>query len=323
MTAAGRALRVAVILPCHNEGEAIGRVVRDFRVALPDAEIHVFDNNSTDDTVERALEAGARVIREPRQGKGNVMRRAFAEIDADVYVTADGDGTYDAARAPEMVRLLVEDRLDMVVGVRRDTAPGAYRQGHRVGNSMFNLLFRYSFGAQFTDILSGYRVFSRRFVKSFAALSSGFEIETEMSVHALQLRLPTAEIETDYCERIEGTTSKLRTYRDGLRILLRILLLLKRLRPSLLFGVLALAFSLLSLALGLPIVFEFIETGLVPRFPTAFAAASLMVMALISVTTGLVLDTVAYAHREAKRLHYLTIPKYAAAVVVDCEDAGR
>lgn len=302
-----RTERIVVILPCLNEEVAIAGVVKAFRRCLPEAEIVVIDNGSTDQTIERALEAGAQVRRHGMRGKGNALRYAFASIEADIYVIADGDGTYDAAAAPVLVDKLCHEGLDMVVGVRRDTAAEAYRRGHRLGNRLFNILVQWTFGGRFTDIFSGYRVFSRAFVKSFPALSNGFDIETEMSVHAIELNMPIAEIPTAYRERAEGSASKLNTYRDGLRILSRILLLSKHLRPLMLFSIAAILLSVASLALGLPVVFEFIETGLVRRLPTALAAASLGIMALISFATGLVLDTIAYGQRENKRLFYLTV----------------
>lgn len=299
---------VAVILPCFNEAGAIGEVVAAFRAALPDASIYVFDNASTDATAEEARTAGAMVITETTRGKGNVMRRAFAEVEADVYVMADGDGTYDAARAPEMVALLLEERLDMVVGARADAGGNTYRRGHRMGNRLFNEAVAFLFGRRFTDIFSGYRVMSRRFVKSFPALSRGFEVETELTVHALQLRLPTREVPTAYRERASGTASKLNTYRDGLRILWNILIFTKQFRPFLLFSSLAAVLALVSLALGLPVVEEYLESGLVPRLPTAVLATGIMLMAALSFGTGLVLHSVSVSQAETKRLFYLSLP---------------
>lgn len=304
---AGKSGRVAVILPCLNEEAAIAGVVQEFRRHLPQADIIVIDNGSTDRTADCAIAAGARVRRCSRRGKGNALRFAFADIDADIYLIADGDGTYDAAAAPLLVGRLDEEGLDMVVGIRRDIAAEAYRRGHRLGNQVFNRLVYWTFGGRFTDIFSGYRAFSRRYVKSFPALANGFDIETEMSVHAIELNLPTAEILTDYRERASGSSSKLNTYSDGLHILWRIMLLLKHLRPLALFTLAALLLGGLSLLLGLPVVFEFLETGLVRRLPTALAAASLGIMALISFATGLILDTLAYAQRENKRLFYLAV----------------
>lgn len=304
---AAQSARVAIILPCLNEEAAIVGVVRAFRQHMPKAEIFVIDNGSTDRTAEQALAAGAVVRRHGMRGKGNALRYAFASIEADIYVTADGDGTYDAAAAPMLVDKLCQEGLDMVVGVRRDSIAEAYRRGHRLGNRLFNILLQWTFGGRFTDIFSGYRVFSRAFVKSFPALSNGFDIETEMSVHAIELNMPIAEIPTAYRERAEGSASKLNTYRDGLRILSRILLLSKHLRPLMLFSIVAILLSGASLMLGLPVVFEFIDTGLVRKLPTALAAASLGIMALISFATGLILDTIAYGQRENKRPFYLAV----------------
>jgi glycosyltransferase involved in cell wall biosynthesis len=301
-------LEIAVILPCYNEGAAIGDVVEDFRRALPGATVYVYDNNSTDDTVAVAEAAGAAVRHEPMQGKGNVVRRAFADVEADVYVMADGDGTYDAERAGALVALLCERQLDMVVGTRHDDSPDAYRRGHRFGNRMFNKAIAWLFGDRFTDVLSGYRVFSRRFVKSFPALSAGFEIEPELTVHAIQLRMPVAEMPTMYSSRAEGTESKLRTYRDGLRILLAIGRFIQRVRPLLFYGVFAVALALLSAGLGYPVFVEFVETGLVPRFPTVILATGVMVLAALSLAIALILNANSRSQLEMKRLKYLEYP---------------
>jgi glycosyltransferase involved in cell wall biosynthesis len=300
---------MAIILPCHNEGKTIARVVEDFRRHLPSATIYVYDNNSSDDTIAEAQRAGAVVRQEPMQGKGFVIRRALSQIEADVVVLADGDGTYDAASAPELVNLLCSQELDMVVGVRQPVEEGVYPDGHRFGNKLFNAIVAWLFGKGFRDIFSGYRALSRPFVKSFPSLSRGFEIETEISVHALQLNLPTAELAIPYSRRIEGSASKLRTYADGISILLTILRLVRHHRPFLLFGVIALLSALMSLAIGIPIFLEFLRTGLVPRFPSAILAASLMVIAVISFMTGVILDSVAYFAAEQKRLSYLLIPR--------------
>jgi glycosyltransferase involved in cell wall biosynthesis len=297
--------RIAVLLPCFNEAAAIAGVVESFRAALPGAEIVVIDNRSTDDTAAVARAAGAAILEEPLRGKGNVLRRAFAEVEADVYVIADGDGTYDAARAPEMVALLGRDRLDMVVGVRVDCGGKEYRAGHRGGNRLFTLAVGRLFGRRFTDIFSGYRVLSRRFVKSFPAISRGFEIETELTVHALQLRLPCAEVETAYGERVAGTESKLNTYRDGLRILWHVVKFTMVYRPIIFYGAWAGLLTLGSLGLGLPVVATFLETGLVPRLPTALLATGLMLMAAVGLVTGVILHTVSHGQRETKRLFYL------------------
>ena len=301
--------RVAVILPCYNEAAAIGDVVRAFRTALPHAVIYVYDNNSQDDTAHRAREAGAQVRRETRQGKGHVVRRMFADVEADIYILADGDGTYDAASAPAFVEKLVSEQLDMVVGSRLTTYAGeAFRRGHRFGNDLLTGFLGLCFGRTFTDILSGYRVFSRRFVKSFPALSAGFEIETELSVHALELRMPIAEVSTDYRARTAGTASKLRTYRDGFRILMMIVTLFKEERPLAFFSIIAGVLALSAVLLAYPVFITFFETGLVPRFPTAILATGLMILACLSLTCGFVLDTVTHGRREMKRLAYLSIP---------------
>jgi len=298
--------RIAVLIPCYNESAAIAGVVRDFRTALPTAKIYVFDNNSADGTATIARGAGAIVRHERRQGKGHVVRRMFADIEADIYVLADGDGTYDAAAAAAMVRELIENQLDMVVGVRRsEDAESTYRRGHQFGNRLFSRIVSILFENQFTDILSGYRVMSRRFVKSFPALAKGFEIETQLTVHALELSVPCAEYATAYYARAVGTESKLRTYRDGARILLAILLLFKETRPLTFFGLLGLFCAGLSAAFGMSVIIEYFETGLVPRFPTAILATGLALMAAISFTAGLTLDTVSRGQRELKRLYYL------------------
>ena len=304
---------MAVILPCYNEGQAIARVVAEFRAALPAADIYVFDNASTDDTAIQARAAGANVRRIAERGKGNVLRQAFAQIEADVYVVADGDGTYDAAQAPELIAALWTDRLDMVVGTREAAEPGqAYRDGHQTGNRMFNWLIHRLFAGQFLDIFSGYRILSRPFVKSFPALASGFETETEMSLHAIQLGLPCREIATRYGARMDGSQSKLKTYRDGARILWFIVRLLKHLRPLYLATVLGAYIAALSVGVGTPVIVEFLQTDLVPRLPTAMAAAALMIIAVLGVMTGLILDGVAYAQQETKRLAYLAVDRLAS-----------
>lgn len=301
------AVEVAVLVPCYNEELTIERVVRDFLRALPTARIFVYDNYSTDDTAGRARAAGAIVRAEPWPGKGNVVRRMFADIDADVYVMADGDATYDPTVAPDMVRRLLAERLDMVVGTRNDVFSNAHRAGHGFGNWLFNHLYREMFGPTFTDIFAGYRVFSRRFVKSFPAISSGFEIETEMSVHASQLRMPVSEIGTSYGARREGSVSKLRTFRDALRILGTLLLLYKEIQPARFFGTIAAFLTLVSLGLAYPLFETYLETGLVPRFPTAILATGLMVLAATSLVSGLILDSVARGRLEYKRLLYLSL----------------
>ena len=296
---------IAVILPCYNEGTAIARVVADFRRALPKACIYVFDNDSTDDTAEAAAKAGAFVRKEHRLGKGNVVRRAFAEIDADIYVMADGDGTYDASQSSAMIALLHRERLDMVVGARKAVRSSAYRPGHRFGNRMLNILLQIIMNSPFKDIFSGYRVFSRAFVKSFPALSMGFETETEMTLHALDLRLPVREIDSLYTEAPPGTASKFNTWRDGIRILLCMIYLSFSYRPLFMFGSAGVFLIFLSLAVGIPIVGDYLETGLVARFPTAFAVASTMVIASVCLTSGLILECVSSRARELKRLLYL------------------
>lgn len=298
---------IAVLIPCYNEEAAIGKVVQDFRAALPEATVYVYDNNSKDRTVEVARAAGAVVRHEPLQGKGNVMRRMFADVEADVYVLVDGDDTYHAASAPQLVKRLWDEQLDMVNGARVTEIVAAYRPGHRFGNLVLTGMVAKIFGSRIGDMLSGYRVFSRRFVKSFPALASGFETETELTVHALELRMPIAEVKTPYKDRPPGSHSKLNTIRDGIRILRAIIMLVKEERPlpffSGLFGVLA----LLSVILGIPVIVTYFETGLVPRFPTAVLATGLMLMAFLSLTCGLILDTVTHGRREAKRMHYLSL----------------
>ena len=304
--------RLAVLIPCYNEEVAIPDVVAGFRAALPDAKVYVYDNNSRDRTVAVARAAGALVRTETLQGKGHVVRRMFADIEADIYVLVDGDGTYDAAAAPGMVRLLVEGRLDMVNGARVSEARAAYRRGHRFGNTMITGLVRSIFGKGVSDMLSGYRVFSRRFVKSFPALSAGFETETEFTVHALELNMPIGEVRTVYRERPEGSASKLRTYSDGLRILRTIFVLAKEERPLQLFSLAGLVLLLLAVVLGIPVVAQFIETGLVPRLPTAVLATGFVLLSFLSFACGLILDSVTRGRREMKRLAYLAIPSLGA-----------
>lgn len=301
-------LRTAVLVPCYNEELTIAQVVRDFRQSLPDALIYVYDNNSRDRTREVAAEAGAIVRSEPLQGKGNVVRRMFADIEADVYVLVDGDATYEAAKAPEMIRCLVDNHLDMVNGSRVTEIKEAYRPGHRWGNWLLTGIVRWIFGDRFKDMLSGYRIFSRRYVKSFPALSAGFEIETELTVHALHLRMPTAEVETAYKDRPEGSTSKLSTFKDGWRILIMILVLVKEEKPLPFFSIISLFFALLSIVLMVPIWVHFMHTGLVPRIPTAVLSMFMMLIAFLSLCCGLILETVTRGRNEIKRLRYLSIP---------------
>jgi len=302
------ALRVAVLVPCFNEEAAVATVVADFQKALPAADIYVYDNNSKDRTIEVARGAGAEVRRERRQGKGHVVRRMFADIDADIYVLVDGDATYDAASAPRMIDTLINDHLDMVVGFRVDQSTAAYRRGHRTGNRMLSRFLSMVFGQAFKDILSGYRVFSRRFVKSFPVLSDGFEIETELSVHALELALPVAEIETPYFARPEGSVSKLNTWRDGFRILGTILKLYRSEKPLRFFTGIGVFLMWLSVVLAIPVIITYFEEGIVPRLPTAVLSTGLMIVAVLSVSSGLVLDTVTRGRREMKLLAYLSQP---------------
>lgn len=297
---------VAVLVPCYNEAATIAGVVAGFRAALPQATVWVFDNNSSDGTAEVARGAGARVVRVGLQGKGNVVRRMFADIDADVYVMVDGDGTYDAASAPRLVDGVLGQGADMVVATRRAVDQGAYRRGHAFGNRLLTGFLARLFGRPCRDILSGYRAFSRRYAKSFPALSEGFETETELTVHALELRMAVLDIDTPYYERPQGSHSKLSTWRDGWRILRTMLRLFAAERPLLFHGLAALLLGLAALALGVPVVLEWLRTGLVPRFPTAILATGLMLMATLSFYTGLILDTVTRGRRELRMLAYLS-----------------
>ncbi|MGE8221024.1 MAG: glycosyltransferase family 2 protein [Stenotrophomonas acidaminiphila] len=299
--------RIAVLVPCYNEAATVARVVGDFARHLPGADIIVLDNNSRDGTAGVARAAGARVIEVPLQGKGNVVRRGFADIDADVYVLVDGDDTYEAAAAPRLVRRLLDDGLDMVVGARRDQEKAAYRPGHRIGNVLLTRCAGILFGNSFDDMLSGYRVFSRRYVRSFAAHARGFEIETELAVHALQLRMPVAEVDTAYGVRPEGSESKLSTWRDGWRILRTIAKLFKSERPLLFFSIGGIASMVLSVVLAVPLLVTYLETGLVPRFPTAVLCAALALMGFLLLACGLILDTVTRGRIEAKHMAYLAV----------------
>lgn len=305
-------LNIAVLVPCFNEEVAIGQVVKDFRKSLPGAVIYVYDNNSTDNTSAKATKAGAIVRRETLQGKGNVVRRMFADIEADIYVLVDGDDTYSAESAPALINLLETDALDMVNAARVTNIKNAYRTGHRFGNMMLTTMVQSIFGKRIGDLLSGYRVFSRRFVKSFPALSSGFEIETELTVHALELRMAISEVTTPYKDRPEGSVSKLSTYRDGFRILKTIAILLKEERPLQFFLWLFALLATISIAIAWPIMTEFMNTGLVPRFPTAILATGIMLLAFHSMFSGLILDTVTHGRREMKRMFYLSIPRCRA-----------
>jgi glycosyltransferase involved in cell wall biosynthesis len=301
-------LKVAVLLPCYNEEGAIGETVRAFRAALPDATIYVYDNNSSDGTCAVAREAGAIVGTERMQGKGHVVRRMFADIEADIYVLADGDATYDASMAPKLIDMLLSERLDMVVGARKSEVEAAYRRGHRLGNVLLTGLLAQIFGRTFTDILSGYRIFSRRFVKSFPVLSAGFEIETEISVHALELRMPVGEMVTAYAARPEGSLSKLSTFRDGWRILNTIIKLSRIERPVQFFGLIGALLALTGVILAIPLAITYLHTGLVPRFPTAILATGLVILAFLCLFTGLILDTVVRGRLEVRRLAYLALP---------------
>jgi glycosyltransferase involved in cell wall biosynthesis len=303
--------RIAVLVPCYNEEVAIPKVVADFRAALPGATVYVYDNNSKDGTVDAARAAGAVVRTERLQGKGNVVRRMFADVEADIYVLVDGDDTYDASAAPGMVALLAADRLDMVNGCRRTQIEAAYRPGHRFGNAMLTGVVRVIFGDRIRDMLSGYRVFSRRFVKSFPALASGFETETEFTVHALELRMPVAEIDVAYRDRPAGSASKLRTYTDGVKILRTILILVKEERPLQFFFAAGFALMALAVLVALPVFADYMRTGLVPRLPTAVLATGLVLLSFLSFMCGLVLDSVARGRREIKRLAYLAVPALA------------
>ncbi len=306
MVMGGSSVRVAVLLPCYNEEAAIAETVAGFRAALPDATVYVYDNNSRDRTVELARAAGAVVRTERQQGKGHVVRRMFADVDADVYVMADGDLTYDPKAAPEMVRMLLADQLDMVVGTRQHQVAEAYRGGHVLGNRLFTGLLSGLFGRSFTDIFSGYRVFSRRFAKSFPVLSAGFEIETEMSVHALELRMPVDEMETAYGARPEGSASKLSTFGDGWRILRTIGTLYRIERPVLFYGGIGVLLMLAAILLAIPLVLTYLDTGLVPRVPTAILVTGMTIIAVLCFFAGLILDTVTRGRREMRRLAYLS-----------------
>lgn len=302
--------RIAILVPCFNEATTIAAIVRDFRACLPQAQVYVFDNNSTDNTAQIAREAGAVVRQVPMQGKGSVVRRMFADVEADAYVMVDGDATYDASAAPRLVARLLGEGLDMVVGSRVSSEQDAYRFGHRFGNGLLTGFVAAIFGRTFTDILSGYRVFSRRYVKSFAAHSAGFEIETELTVHALELRMPVAEMETAYGSRPEGSVSKLSTYRDGLRILMTILRLFKSEKPLAFYSIAFAAFALSSIYLAVPLVRTYLQTGLVPRQPTAVLCTALMLFGVVLLACGIILDAVTKSRVEQKRFAYLAVPAY-------------
>ncbi|MEM6256576.1 MAG: glycosyltransferase family 2 protein [Cyanobacteria bacterium P01_D01_bin.156] len=314
--------RIAVMIPCHNEELTIVQVVEAFRTELPAAKVYVYDNRSADDTVIRAKAVGAIIGSEPRPGKGNVVRRMFADIDADIYIVVDGDHTYEAGAVRRLISRLLVEQLDMVVGTRQQTKnnPVAYRPGHKSGNLFLTSVVQYLFGRQIKDMLSGYRVMSRRFVKSFPALSNGFETETELTIHALELNIPFVEEPTLFVSRPDGSESKLKTFSDGWRILGTALLLFKEVRPFLFFSIHFILLATVSLMLGIPIVKVYWDTGFVPRFPTAFLAASIMLLAFLSLTCGLILDSVARGRRELKRMHYLSYPAPNTDGVISLKD---
>ncbi len=315
-------LSIAVVIPCLNEEVAIARVVTDFRAALPSARIYVYDNASTDNTRQAADQAGAIVRSEPRRGKGNVVRRMFSDIDADLFVLVDGDSTYPADQAPKMIAALIDGQLDMISGARIPDQKDAYRPGHQFGNLFITCLVGLTFGQRFSDILSGYRVLSRRFAKSFPALSKGFEIEAEISVHALEMRLPSAELEIPYFERPAGSSSKLRTVRHGIGIIKTIFVLIKEERPLEFFSIMFVLFELAAVSLAWPVVMEYLETGLVPRFPTAILSTGLTLLGFLSLACGLILDTVTHSRQEIKRLHYLALPGLPARRAA-CPTGGK
>jgi glycosyltransferase involved in cell wall biosynthesis len=298
-------IKIAILIPCYNEGKAIYKVVNDFKAQLPEAEIYVYDNNSKDNTAAEAIRAGAIVRFEPRQGKGHVVRRMFCDIDADVYLMVDGDGTYDFIRARELVNTLIDNQLDMVIGTRVEKTATAHRAGHKFGNQLFNFALKLLFQSNFKDIFSGYRAFSRRMIKSFPAISNGFDIETELSVHALNLKLAVKEVETNFFDRIAGTQSKLSTFKDGFKIGIRMLSLFKDFRPFLLFSMISTLLISSGLYLGVVIIQEFLATGLVSRIPSALLCVGLMVLGFLSFACGLILDCMSNQRRENLRLHYL------------------
>ncbi|MGG6893268.1 glycosyltransferase [Rhizobium sp. BR 315] len=310
-------LSIAVLLPCYNEAATIGDVVRGFRRAIPQASIYVYDNNSTDGTALHAMLAGATVVRERRQGKGHVVRRMFADIEADIYLMADGDGTYAPEDGEELIRTLLTEGSDMVVGTRRNVHNDAGRQGHAFGNRIFNWLYRSIFGADFTDIFSGYRAFSRRFVKSFPAVSGGFEIETEMSVHASRLKLPVSELELDYGRRPEGSHSKLSTFRDGWKILRMFAMLMKETKPFAFFGILGIIAMEMSIGFSIPVFVEYFETGMVTRLPSWILSVALTMIACMLFTAGMILDSVARARAEQLRIHYMSLAKPSSREIGD------
>jgi glycosyltransferase involved in cell wall biosynthesis len=315
-------VKIAVLVPCYNEEAAIATVVRDFHAALPGAAIYVYDNNSKDQTAARAAEAGAVVRNESRQGKGNVVRRMFADIEADIYVLVDGDDTYDAGASPRMISMMIGEGADLLTARRIHTDAAAYRPGHVLGNRLLTGLTSMLFNVHLSDMLSGYRIFSRRFVKSFPFTAEGFAIETELTVHAVRLMMPMCEMDTRYKERPVGSVSKLNTYRDGLRILGTIGYLVREERPLVFFATIATLLAAVAVFIGWPVVSDYVHTGLVPRLPTAVLATGLMVIAFLSLTCGLILDTVTRGRWEAKRMAYLAIPGPQGPGPQDLED-GR
>jgi glycosyltransferase involved in cell wall biosynthesis len=298
-------MQIVVLIPCYNEGKAIYDVVKSFHQCLPSATLYVYDNNSSDNTIEEAKRAGAVVRSENNQGKGHVVRRMFADIDADVYLMVDGDGTYDASRAADLIHIFQDEKADMLIGVRKEVSTSAHRQGHKLGNKLFNFILKVVFYSHFKDIFSGYRVFSRRFVKKFPSMTNGFDIETEMSVFALSLKLHTVEVETDFFDRMEGTSSKLSTFKDGFKIAFRILYLFKEFRPLSLFSILSGLFLMAGIVLGMPLIDTYLQTGLVPRIPTAIVCVGLGILSVLSLSVGLVLDGLSNLRRETMRIQLL------------------
>ncbi|MCB0080292.1 MAG: glycosyltransferase [Caldilineaceae bacterium] len=313
-------MRVALIVPCFNEALAIGVVLEEFAAVMPELELHVFDNNSSDGTAEVAMRYGAQVHSVRRQGKGNVVRRMFADVDADIYVMVDGDATYDASSLREHIDLMIAEDLDMVLGRRTDLGGGVqYRAGHRIGNRIITWVAMKIFAGAFEDMLSGYRIFSRRFVKSFGASSHGFETETELTVHALELRMACTEVPVGYRSRLEGSVSKLSTYRDGWRILRTIAWLISSEKPLAAFGAVGVTAMLMSFGMAVPLFLSYLNTGLVPRMPTAILAVGFMLFGVISLVCGVLLDHVTFSRREVKYLQYLRTPGLRSSMELrDC-----
>ena len=297
---------IAVLIPCYNEAETISEVVSDFKKHLPNATVYVYDNCSDDNTSERAREAGAIVTLARDRGKGNVVRRMFADIDADIYIMVDGDSTYSASDAPKMATLINSGNTDMIIAVRKEKSEKAYREGHKIGNNLFSYILKILFNSNFSDIFSGYRAFSKRFVKTFPVMTNGFDIEAELSIHALTLSIPCAEINSEYYARPANSYSKLNTFKDGIKILISIINLLKETRPLFFFGIISVFMFLLSIGIASPIIGTFLETGLVPRLPTAVLAVGIMLISFLSLTCGLILDSISQARMEIKKLHYLS-----------------